>query len=161
MDRLPTLGPRGEGWVVIQVVLLAGVVLAGVAGVDEPAWGEPLRLVTTALGLALAALGGWQVVRGTRDLGSNLTPLPHPTATAKLVEAGIYRRVRHPIYGGIILGGLGWGLLTAAPVALGLAILLVPLFWLKSAVEERWLEARFPAYPSYRRRTRRFIAWPG
>jgi len=158
---MPTLGPRGEGWVAVQAVLLGIAALAGLAGLSDPAWDGPLRVATTLLGLLLLAAGALQVVRGSLDLGRNLTPLPHPTAGADLVETGIYARVRHPIYGGVILATLGWGALTAAPVAIALGAVLGPFFWLKSNVEERWLEARFAAYPDYRRRTRRFIAWPG
>jgi protein-S-isoprenylcysteine O-methyltransferase Ste14 len=56
---------------------------------------------------------------------------------------------------------VGWGLLTTSLPAAALGVALVPFFWLKSTVEERWLDARFPDYAAYRRRTRRFIAWPG
>ena len=109
----------------------------------------------------MALLGANQVRLGVRDLGANLTPLPYPSADAQLVETGIYAKVRHPIYGGIILGGVGWALLTASPAALVLAAILVPFFWLKSSVEERWLEQRFAGYDAYRGRTSRFIAWLG
>jgi protein-S-isoprenylcysteine O-methyltransferase Ste14 len=161
MDSLPTLGPRGEGWVALQVVLGVIAGAAGVAGLASPAWDGPPRVATTLAGCALGALGAVQVWRGVRDLGRNVTPLPHPTAGATLVETGVYRRVRHPIYGGVMLTATGWGLLAAAPVALVVAALFVPFFWLKSTVEERWLEQRFAGYAAYRRRTHRFIAFPG
>ena len=167
MTRLPTLGSRGEGWVILQGVLLAGLGvagllgLAGIGGVFEAAWSDLARVATSVLGLGLASLGVNQVRLGARDLGANLTPLPSPSADAQLVETGSYARVRHPIYGGIILGGAGWALLTAAPAALVLAAFLVPFFWLKSSIEERWLEQRFVGYHTYRGRTRRFIAWLG
>jgi protein-S-isoprenylcysteine O-methyltransferase Ste14 len=161
MTRIPALGSRGEGWVVLQLLLLAAIGVAGLAGLANPWWDGPVRIVASGAGLALGVAGAWQAGRGLRDLGANLTPLPHPTAAAQLVETGIYRRVRHPIYGGSILMALGWSLLAASVPALGLAGLLVPFFWLKSSVEERWLEGRFAGYPAYRRRTRRFIAWPG
>lgn len=158
---MPTLGSRGEGWVILQLILLAAIGLTGVAAVGSPAWDGAPRVVAAVAGLGLIAAGSIQGVRGIRDLGTNLTPLPRPTAEGSLVETGIYARVRHPIYGGLILGGIGWGLLTASLPALGLGVLLVPFFWIKSSLEERWLETEFPAYPAYRQRTRRFIAWPG
>ena len=167
MTRLPTLGSRGEGWVVLQGVLLAGLGvagllgLAGTGGIFGAAWFGPARVATSVLGLGLALLGANQVRLGARDLGANLTPLPSPSADAQLVETGSYAKVRHPIYGGIILGGVGWALLTASPAALVLAAILVPFFWLKSSIEERWLEQRFVGYDAYRSRTRRFIAWLG
>lgn len=162
MSSVPSLGPRGEGWVVLQGILLGLAFVAGVAGVVDPAWRGPERIATTVAGLVLSLAGVAQGLLGLRDLGThNLTVLPHPTGQAELVEIGIYARVRHPMYGGVILMTIGWGLLTASPVAAGLGIALVPFFWLKSIVEERWLEARHPGYAAYRRRTRRFIAWPG
>jgi protein-S-isoprenylcysteine O-methyltransferase Ste14 len=167
MTRVPALGPRGEGWVVLQTVLLAGLGvagllgLAGAGGLLGAAWSGPARVATSALGLGLGLLGANQVRRGTRDLSANLTPLPFPSADAQLVETGIYAKVRHPIYGGIVLGGFGWALLTASPAVLALAAILVPFFWLKSSIEERWLEQRFAGYDAYRNRTRRFIAWLG
>jgi protein-S-isoprenylcysteine O-methyltransferase Ste14 len=161
MTRVPSLGRRGEGWLLLQIILLWGVVAAGVYGFLNPAWDGGLRLAAAAVGVILLALGARQIWRGSRDLGSNMTPLPRPVDDATLIESGIYARVRHPIYGGIIVAALGWGLLAASPIGILLAAVLVPLFWLKSSVEERWLAERFPSYPDYRRRTRRFIAWIG
>ena len=161
MTRLPALGPRGEGWVALQVLALFGAAGAGVNALANPGWDGIARIATTAGGLGLALAGAVQAVRGSRDLGRNLTPLPRPTGDAELIETGIYRRVRHPIYGGVILMTIGWGLLTTSLVAAAIGLTLVPFFWLKSTLEERWLGERFPGYAAYRRRTRRFIAWPG
>lgn len=158
MPTLPDLGPRGEGWVAIQFLLLLPLALAGVLG---PAWDGPLRVVTSLIGGAALVAGGILAIKGARDLGASLTPLPHPTDDATLVEDGVYGLVRHPIYGGIIAGSLGWGLLTASPTALGLAVGLLVFFRLKSAREEAWLNERFAGYPAYRARTRQFIPWIG
>ena len=59
-----------------------------------------------------------RAARSAWTCGENLTPFPEPLPGARLVESGAYRLVRHPIYGGLILGALGWGLLTASPLAL-------------------------------------------
>ena len=158
MTRLPSLGPRGEGWVVIQAILLAAVAIAGVAG---PAWSGWGRVVTTVAGLMLVAGGACLAIRGTRDLRGALTPLPHPRPDAELVETGAYAWVRHPIYGGLVLGSFGWGLLTASLAALACAAVMEGFFELKSRREEAWLDQRFPAYAAYRARTRRLIPVPG
>ena len=52
MSRVPPLGPRGEGWVVIQFVLLGLAVVAGLVG--GGAWSRELRWATTAAGVLLA-----------------------------------------------------------------------------------------------------------
>lgn len=154
MTRLPPLGPRGEGWVVIQFVLLG---LVGLAGVLGPAWSDGTRLAIGAVGLALmvagTALGGW----GLLALRSALTPLPYPRPGAQLIETGAYRLARHPIYGGIAIGAAGYGLATASPLAIAGAAVLLAFFRLKSAREEIWLLARYPGYGAYRARTRRLL----
>jgi protein-S-isoprenylcysteine O-methyltransferase Ste14 len=154
MTRLPSLGPRGEGWVVIQFVLLA---LVGVSGLAGPAWDGSARLVTSVLGATLVAIGLVLSARGLTDLRDALTPLPHPRDGASLVDTGTYRLVRHPIYGGIVIGATGYGLVMAAPLALAGAGVLLLFFRLKSGREEVWLAERYPGYPAYRARTRRMI----
>jgi protein-S-isoprenylcysteine O-methyltransferase Ste14 len=150
--HLPSLGPRGEGWVALQVALMAAVLVAGVFG---PGWPRAVRIA----GIVLAVAGAGFFVASLRALGESLTPLPKPRRRAQLVQHGPYRLVRHPIYGAGMGAFLGYGLATSVP-ALALAGLLA-LFWvLKAAVEERWLEERFPTYGEYRRRTpRRFLPW--
>ncbi len=151
---LPTLGPRGEGWLALQGVILLAVALAGLLGPD---WDGQARLVTGALGLALVGSGGLLMMRGLLDLRENLTPLPYPRLGGRLVDSGAYGVVRHPIYGGLVTGGFGWGLVTASPVALIAALGLLAFFDLKSRREEAWLEATYAGYGAYRRRTRRIL----
>ena len=109
------------------------------------------------LGCLAIAAGGLLAIRGVLDLGASLSPFPRPTNANRLVETGAYRRVRHPVYAGLVLAGIGWGLVTASLVAVGLSLLL--LFWLdlKSRREEAWLAARHPGYAAYRTRTKRFV----
>jgi protein-S-isoprenylcysteine O-methyltransferase Ste14 len=158
MTSLPSLGRRGEGWVAIQMVLLA---LTGLAGFLGPVWTGEIRLFTVALGATLMTGGLILVVLGIRDLREAVTPLPYPRDDAELVQTGVYGLVRHPIYGGLVIGSIGWGFMTASPVALAMAVFLLAFFEMKSRREEAWLEARFPEYSTYRARTRRLIPWPG
>lgn len=154
MTSLPALGPRGEGWVVLQGALLAVVAIAGLAG---PALTGPPRVVAAIAGLSLIVLGGALAVRGLIDLRDALTPMPRPRDGAQLVDTGAYRLARHPVYGGIVIVAVGYALVMAAPAALASAALLLAFFRLKSAREEAWLEERYPGYPAYRVRTRRLI----
>jgi protein-S-isoprenylcysteine O-methyltransferase Ste14 len=158
MTRLPSLGPRGEGWFAIQVLLLAATGLSGWLG---PAWDGGWRLIGSGFGAILLAAGLGLVLLGLRDLRDALTPLPYPRDQAELVQTGVYGLVRHPIYGGLVAGSVGWGLLTASFAAIGLAVVLLGFFELKARREEAWLMARFPDYSGYRARTRRLIPWIG
>jgi protein-S-isoprenylcysteine O-methyltransferase Ste14 len=137
------------------------LVLTAAAGWLGPALDGPIRVVCAALGVALIGAGAILAIRGTLDLGTALTPFPHPLADAPLIQTGVYGWVRHPIYGGIVLASLGWALLTASIPALVMAAVVWGFFAVKSMREEAWLVERFPDYPAYRTRTRRLIPWPG
>jgi len=155
MTALPSLGPRGEGWVVLQLALLALVALAGLVGGD--AWSGTPATLTTLGGLLLMGLGALLVGKGLLDLGRNLTPVPRPRDDAELVATGSYATVRHPIYGGLIATAFGWGLVSASPPALLLALVLAAFFELKSRREEAWLTERYADYEDYMEQTRRFF----
>jgi protein-S-isoprenylcysteine O-methyltransferase Ste14 len=159
MTDLPALGPRGEGWVLIQGVLLVLVAAAGWS--LGPDWFGPVRVAGIVVGIVLIASGIVLAVRGVADLGAAMTPLPRPRKNAELVQTGAYALVRHPVYGGLILAAFGWAILQASFIAIALAAALAVFFRLKSAREENWLEERYPAYAAYRARTRRFIPWIG
>lgn len=153
--KVPALGPRGEGWVAAQLVLFAGIGLAGLASVASNTSGPAAP--TLVPGAAIIAVGMLVAVRGALDLGSNLTPFPRPRAVATLIDGGTYRFVRHPIYTGLVLAGVGWSSATISPLALVLTALLALLFDAKSRREEAWLTERLPGYAAYRARTRKFV----
>lgn len=155
-SRLPDLGRRGEGWFLLQLLLFGAIAVSGAAG---PAWSGWPRQGAIGLGAVLIGCGGVLSLRGVFDLRENLTPFPRPLRGARLVEAGSYRLVRHPIYGGLILGAIGWGLFTASPLALLGAVALTVFFDLKSRREELWLSDQFKDYGPYRSRTRRLLPW--
>jgi protein-S-isoprenylcysteine O-methyltransferase Ste14 len=154
--RLPDLGRRGEGWFLLQLVLFGAIAVSGAA---VPAWGGWPAAVGIALGGILIGCGGVLSLRGVLDLRESLTPFPRPLEGGRLVESGAYRLVRHPIYGGLILGALGWGLVRASPLTLAGALLLAAFFDLKSRREEIWLSESYDDYPAYRRRTHRLLPW--
>lgn len=159
MSREPAppraLGPRGEGWVALQALLLIAATFAAVLG---PPWPEAVRVVLLVVG-ALGLVGGvFLAVAGFRGLGPALTPFPRPTPGQTLREDGIYRSVRHPIYGGVLLLAAGltawtspWALVPTAALAL--------LFDRKRRREEAWLVEAYPGYEDYRRRVAR-VFWP-
>jgi len=152
--RLPSLGPRGEGWVALQGIFFVGVGLAGLLG---PAWGGSWRTAGLVAGVGLIVLGAVAAVLGVIGLRENLTAVPRPVDGGRLIDSGAYGLVRHPIYSGIITAALGWGLATASPPALLAAVLLGCFFDLKSRREEAWLMAAYPDYGAYRARVRKLV----
>lgn len=77
-----------------------------------------------------------------------------PLERARLQVSGVYGLVRHPMYGGLILIGLGWSL-ASSPLALVVTAALLLVLEAKSRLEESWLEQRFPEYDAHRSRVRR------
>ena len=156
--RIPSLGPRGEGWVVAQVALGLAIAVAGISG---PGWWEPARVPRIVAGSAIGALGQILFIAGIVGLGGALTPFPKPSEGAALQVGGVYRRARHPIYGGVLLVALAWSLILS-PLALVPSTLLLGVLELKSRYEESLLAERFPEYDAYRERVRcRFVPWVG
>lgn len=100
---------------------------------------EALAAMGWVLGTAAPAL----LVAGVASLGPSLTPYPKPTEGSTLRERRAYRLVRHPIYGGFVLLGIGWSLLMS-PLALVPTALLFATFELKSRFEETLLAERYP-----------------
>ncbi len=152
-SRVPELGARGEGWVALQFVTLAAIAGCTFVGVGQTVVElEAAGLVVCAGGLALLGLG-------IEALGKSLTPFPRPHAEAELRRRGIYRLVRHPIYGGVLLVAAGWSV-AEAPLGLAPTALLAVVFALKSRREEAWLLERYPDYAGYRASTpHRFLPW--
>ena len=155
MSNLPSLGPRGEGWFIAQLVLLVGVVAGGFL-LGPHLDGAP-RFAAAVAGLVLLVAGFIVAVAGVRQLDRAMSPLPRPTIEGSLVEHGLYRRIRHPIYVGVVASALGWALFTASAAALLMVALLALLLDLKARREEAWLSERYPGYADYVRRTHRFI----
>jgi protein-S-isoprenylcysteine O-methyltransferase Ste14 len=113
-------------------------------------WRAGIGLVLFALGLGFAI---WARVHIGRNWGTPMTQKDEP----ELVTSGPYELVRHPIYSGILLAGVGtavalsWLWLTAAVLA--------GIYFLYSAtVEERYMTEQFPdTYPVYRSSTKMLV----
>jgi protein-S-isoprenylcysteine O-methyltransferase Ste14 len=163
-ERIPHVpwwhGSRGEWYVVVQFALFALLAFGPRSWPGAPAWPAGLWAAGTWLGLGLMLAGAPLAVGGLRSLGGdNLTALPHPTETARFVERGPYKIVRHPIYSGLILGAWGWGLYQHSWLVLAYAAALAVLFDLKTRREERWLLERFSEYAQYRERVKKLLPW--
>ena len=150
-SRLPALGRRGGGWVAIQGALLVAAIVAGLAGAAWPPAASPWL---AAAGGVAALVGVVLLVGGGAGLGSQLTPFPRPVAGGALRQTGVYRFVRHPMYGGALLAMLGWALLSSPWALLPLAAAALFLD-AKRRREEAWLVKSLAGYEDYRREVRR------
>jgi protein-S-isoprenylcysteine O-methyltransferase Ste14 len=140
----------------IRAVLLVVVILLVRAGafrghgLNSDPWRAAVGLVLFALGLGLAI---WARLHIGHNWGTPMSQKDEP----ELVTSGPYRLVRHPIYSGILIAGVG------TAVALSwlwlIAFALAGTYFIYSAtVEERYLTEQFPdTYPAYKRSTKMLV----
>jgi len=140
-------------WVTVQLILLVALLVMpafGLLPILVPL--RPLGLLVCIAGLAVSGVATWQL-----QAGRSLTPMPSPRTGAELLTSGLYRRVRHPVYSGLLLWAFGMAI-SAASI---LHFVLFGLLWIfltaKAAHEERLLAQKFSAYPGYAARTPRFF----
>jgi protein-S-isoprenylcysteine O-methyltransferase Ste14 len=145
-------GIRAGIFLVVLLLLRLRVIRGhGAAATSDP-WLLGIGLAVWILGLALAV---WARVYLGRNWGMPMSQRADP----ELVTTGPYRKVRHPIYSGIILGLVG----TAIAVSLYwlIAVAVISVYFIFSAVmEERTMTKLFPdAYPPYQRATKMLIPY--
>ena len=137
--------------VVIVVVLTRFEAFRG-GGINTAVWRSAFGLGLFALGLGFAV---WARVHIGRNWGTPMTQKDEP----ELVRSGPYHLVRHPIYSGILVAGVGTAVALSLPwlIAVGIA----GIYFLYSAtVEERYLTERFPdAYPAYKHSTKMLVPY--
>ena len=120
--------------------------------------GDWRRLVAAAIGLVAVAIAGAGIVQFGR---ARTTVDPHaPEKASALVDGGIYRLTRNPMYVGLSLILVGWGVALSDGIALvvGPVAFVVIITRLQILPEERVLRARFGApYDAFCARTRRWL----
>ena len=115
---------------------------------------EIIAALVASLGAALVLVAGL----GFRRAGTTVNPTK-PQATTSVVDSGVYRLSRNPMYLGFLLALAG----LAAFLSHALPFLFLPAYVgymnrFQIAPEERMLAARFGAgYEQYRQRVRRWL----
>ncbi len=82
---------------------------------------------------------------------------PRPVAQRQLVTSGLYRKIRHPIYTGVMLAALGLALIHGHILSMLIALAFIPFFTYKSTVEEHYLKQHYANYTEYMHQTGRFF----
>ena len=104
----------------------------------------------TITGIFLIGIGIIIIFMGFRGLGKSLTANPVPTQDGKLVTTGIYNRVRHPIYTGLLASTLGLGLSRGLWSQFLVWLALVILLIYKLRWEEVMLTTKYKEYAEYK-----------
>ena len=134
--------------VVVFILVRLGVFRSHGINGDPWRWAIGLALLVLGLGFAI-----WARIHIGRNWGIPMTQKEEP----ELVTGGPYQLVRHPIYSGILVAGIGTAIalswLWLIPVLLAGAY-----FFYSATVEERYLTEQFPdSYPAYKRSTKMLV----
>ncbi len=117
---------------------------------DLPTW-------ISFVGFMLGFCGSIPVFMALFALNENISPFPSPKDSAVLVQHGIFKYVRHPIYIGILISCYGFAFYKANFFQIIIATLLLLLFIYKARYEERLLEKKFNDYSAYKKKTGMFL----
>ncbi len=146
---------KAQLYVIGQFVLFAVMALALI--IFPP--GQTLLL--RVIGLVLIVIGFALLLLAIREHAAKNATMPNitptPNAQVGLIESGVYARVRHPIYAGVLSGALGVALVHGHLVLLLIALVMIIFFTYKSRYEEQLLRSAYPQYVAYMTRTGRFL----
>jgi protein-S-isoprenylcysteine O-methyltransferase Ste14 len=109
----------------------------------------------SVLGLVVY-LAGWVLVSFAFRENSFAAPVvKHQTERDhRVVDTGVYRVVRHPMYAGMVLLSVGMSLWLESYAAALAAIIPIAVVAARILVEERFLRRKLPGYVSYSERVR-------
>ncbi|KUJ71317.1 isoprenylcysteine carboxylmethyltransferase family protein [Thiomicrospira sp. WB1] len=129
----------------VQFATMGGLLLTG------PWIHSGWEFIFQILGIGL---GLWAVQ--TMHLG-HFNIIPDPRPDSKLVQAGPYRWLRHPMYTSILLFFTPLVIVAPTPLRWALLSLLLLDLLLKLHYEEALLKERFADYPDYQQRTHKLM----
>lgn len=114
-------------------------------------------LIIKYVGAIVSILGFLIILIAILQLSKNLTPFPTPKENGVLINTGLYKYVRHPIYSGIFMAAIGIAFYTGSYWQLSISFILLILFYYKSKYEESLLMEKYNEYENYKKVTRRFF----
>jgi protein-S-isoprenylcysteine O-methyltransferase Ste14 len=111
------------------------------------------------MGIPIYAVGLWMLWRAHQDLDRSWSPHVEIRREQKLITDGVYQRIRHPMYAGYILVGIGQMALLANWIAGPAFLVLFSLVYFQRVTreEEMMLEKFGEDYRSYMQRTGRLL----
>lgn len=113
--------------------------------------------LASVVGPVLFVCGAVVGILGIIGLRRSLNIFPTPVSHADLVQSGVYKFIRHPMYTGLMLVALSCTLDRLSVFGIILFLSFVIVLFAKSSYEERLLLSAFKNYESYRQKTGRFF----
>ena len=140
-------------WLGFILFIAAGIYPVGMAVIRR-------TVLSDSIAVAICALGSFLAMWSRKTLGAEWSQDVELKQGHKLVERGPYSLVRHPIYTGHLLMGLGTAIASGLLVAFAGLVSFVVSFWIKLSQEERLLLCCFPdEYPEYKARVKALIPY--
>lgn len=150
------IGTKRWDWMIMSVYAVLLLAAPFVAGLDyRYVWSAPTSDAIKVIGIAILALS---FIPLTWSMAVNrffeATVRIQANREHQVISSGPYRYMRHPGYVGVILQFI------AIPLSLGTLVAWIPallgaaLFVLRTALEDRTLQAELPGYADYAQRVR-------
>lgn len=140
-------GHRGEILFLVQIITVILIIA------------PPIQFngLVHLMGILMLTAGVVFLVYSLICLGKNISPMPTPRKSHKLVTSGMYSIVRHPMYAGLLMTCMGLSALSLSETRLALSLLLWAVLEVKVKFEEEALCSRYPEYDEYKQRVKKFI----
>jgi protein-S-isoprenylcysteine O-methyltransferase Ste14 len=149
---------RSNRWIFVPLLTIGFLTGFLPAYTERKGWWILDGDIVRWLGVFLYVSGGALRIAPVFVLGRRFSGLVAIQPGHELVTDGIYGRVRHPSYLGLIIMGFGWALAFRSGAGMVLAGLVIPPILARIRSEEALLRSQFgEEYDSYRRRTSRLI----
>lgn len=148
----PFLQVVKAGKVAVTIGLFVQVFFSDILPItDKPLVPQVAGVLLFTFGLLIAVLARLELGNNWSDIETGLVKPDH-----MLVNQGVYRYVRHPIYAGDLAMLLGFELCLNSWLVLAVVILAIPTIY-GAVREEKVLAETVNGYQAYREQTKRFI----
>ena len=138
-------------YVGIQFLLFAGYLFEVTKlRFEMPEFIQFILLPFIVAGIAIILISFFQ-------LNKNLSPFPSPKENSELITTGLFSKIRHPIYSGILLLAFSFALYQNSGFKILISFFLLILFYFKTGYEEKLLSIKFPEYKNHKMNTGRFF----
>ena len=118
----------------------------------------PHNNLVGSIGLSICIAGAFICCWSRYTLGKNWSLAVQQKQDHELIQTGIYKTIRHPIYTGLLLLFTGNAIVVGDYRGILAVVIVFVSFWFKLRKEEKWLTAFFGnEYAEYKARTKALI----